>query len=137
MQKEPAKTEAGYAPADHTGGVRISRYKRWGAAWLLAILFHLAIIAILAWHLIPETMVQVSGMVPTPNETIALMPAQAVEPAVFFTSKPTILNGNAASLYRIESDGTRTNVLATLSEASTGERYTLTAFIQKIEVELF
>ncbi|MBO4351434.1 MAG: TonB family protein [Proteobacteria bacterium] len=82
--------------------------RRWTTAWILAILFHLALVALLAWHLIPETMVNVSGMVPAPNETVELMPAQAIEPAVFFTSKPENLNGEAASLYRIESDGTRT-----------------------------
>ena len=82
--------------------------RRWTTAWLLAILFHLAIVAILAWHLIPETMVNVSGMVPAPNETVELMPAQAIEPAVFFTSKPENLNGEAASLFRIEPDGTKT-----------------------------
>ena len=82
--------------------------RRWTTAWILAIHFHHILAALLAYHLIPETIVNVSGMVPAPNETVQLMPAQAIEPAVFFTSKPENLNGEAASLYRIEPDGSKT-----------------------------
>ena len=55
----------------------------------------------------------------------------------FFKANDTSLVARRTEVFILEKDGTRTNVLATLSEASTGERYTLTAFIQKIEVELF
>ena len=55
----------------------------------------------------------------------------------FFKANDTSLVARRTEVFILEKDGTRTNVLATLSEASTGERYSLTAFIQKIEVELF
>ena len=54
----------------------------------------------------------------------------------FFKTNDTSLVARRTEVFILEKDGTRTNVLATLSEASTGESYTLTAFIQKIEVEL-
>lgn len=99
------KSKPSHQRPDFKGQIPLGR---WTTAWLLAILFHLTIVAILAYHLIPDTMVSVSGMIPAPDETVALMPAQAIEPAVFFSSKPENLNGDAASLYKIESDGSKT-----------------------------
>ncbi len=70
-------------------------------------MIHLAVISAIAWHLIPDELVHVSQTVPMPNTTVELLPAQGIEPAVFFTSKPGSLNAEAAELYRIHDDGTR------------------------------
>ncbi len=82
-------------------------FKRWSAAWLAAIVLHALLVGIIAWRLLPDRDVHVSGMVPAPGETVSLLPAQAIEPAVFFTSKPDNLNPEAAFLYRVQADGTR------------------------------
>lgn len=55
----------------------------------------------------------------------------------FFKAKDTTLAANRTEVFILDKFDKRINVLVTLSEASIGERYTLTAFIQKIEVELF
>ena len=55
----------------------------------------------------------------------------------YFKAKDSTLVAKRTEVFIVDKNGERTNVLTTLSEASTGERYTLTAFIQKIEVELF
>ncbi len=81
--------------------------KRWGTAWFFAGVFHLLLLAVIAWRLLPDHDVHISGMVPAPDETVELMPAQAIEPAVFFSSKPTSLNPQAAFLYKINEDGSR------------------------------
>ena len=83
------------------------KIKRWSAAWIAGIAIHLAVISVIAWHLIPDELVHISQTVPMPNATVELMPAQGIEPAVFFTSKPDHLNAEAAELYRIHDDGTR------------------------------
>ncbi len=82
--------------------------RRWSASAIAALVIHAAIIGVIAWHLLPEHTVRVSGMVPAPDAAVELMPAQAIEPAVFFTSKPEFLNAEAAKLYRIEDDGSKT-----------------------------
>ncbi|MCQ2975684.1 MAG: PAS domain S-box protein [Bacteroidales bacterium] len=55
----------------------------------------------------------------------------------FFKANDTTLISTRTEVFILDKFEKRTNVLVTLSEASIGERYTLTAFIQKIEVELF
>jgi hypothetical protein len=59
------------------------KFRRWTAAWILAVLVHAAFVSILAWKLMPDDLVSISGMVPMPGETIELMPAQALEAAIF------------------------------------------------------
>lgn len=86
------------------------KFRRWTAAWILAVLVHAALVGILAWKLMPDDLVSISGMVPMPGETIELMPAQALEAAVFFASKPEIVNPQAAKLYKLEANGMRTLV---------------------------
>lgn len=81
--------------------------KRWCAAWLLGTAFHAMIIGVTAWHLQPDHTINVSGMVPLPNETVELRPGSALESAVFFGSKPAYLNPHGAHLYRVEADGRR------------------------------
>ncbi|MBQ9394082.1 MAG: TonB family protein [Proteobacteria bacterium] len=88
--------------------VREGHVKRWSAAWILAIALHAAIVGVIAWHLLPDHRISVSGMVPQPNATVELMPASAIEAALFFASKPEHLNPNGARLYRLEEDGSRT-----------------------------
>lgn len=68
---------------------------------------HAGIIALIAFHLMPDDIVPVSGMIPTPDQTVELMPAQAIEPTVFFAAKPEDISPQAAFLYKIEDDGTR------------------------------
>lgn len=68
---------------------------------------HAAIIALIAVRLMPDDTVRVSGMIPAPDETVELMPAQAIEPAVFFAEKPETLSASAARLYKIDADGSR------------------------------
>lgn len=68
---------------------------------------HAAIIALIALRLMPDDTVRVSGMIPAPDETVELMPAQAIEPAVFFAEKPETLSTSAARLYKINPDGSR------------------------------
>lgn len=82
-------------------------FRRWTAAWILAILLHTGIIATIAFQLIPDENVQISGMIPPPDETVELMPAQAIEPAVFFAAQPESISAGAALLYKIEDDGSR------------------------------
>ena len=55
----------------------------------------------------------------------------------FFKYGDKTLVGKRTEVFIIDKFDGRTNVLVTLAEAAVGERYTLTAFIQKIEVELF
>ena len=55
----------------------------------------------------------------------------------YFKANDNTLLAKRTEVFILDKDQIRTNVLVTLAEASTGERYTLTAFIQKIEVELF
>ncbi|MCR4561094.1 MAG: PAS domain S-box protein [Bacteroidales bacterium] len=55
----------------------------------------------------------------------------------FFKYGDKTLVGKRTEVFIIDKFEERTNVLVTLAEAAVGERYTLTAFIQKIEVELF
>lgn len=83
------------------------KFRRWTAAWTLAVLAHAALVGIIAWKLFPDELVQVSGMVPAPGETVELLPAQAIEPAVFFASKPETFNLQGAQLYRVMPDGRR------------------------------
>ena len=89
------------------GCVREGNVKRWSAAWILAIAFHAAIVGGIAWHLIPDHRISVSGMVPVPNETVELGSASAIAAAVYFSSKPEHLNPNGARLYRVGEDGSR------------------------------
>lgn len=55
----------------------------------------------------------------------------------FFKSGDKTLIGKRTEVFIVDKFDNRTNVLVTLAEAAIGERYTLSAFIQKIEVELF
>ena len=79
-------------------------------AWTVAILAHILLASVIAWRLLPDRDVRVSNMIPAPDMTVELMPAEALVPAVFFTAKPESLHGGAAMLYKIEDDGTRTLV---------------------------
>jgi PAS domain S-box-containing protein len=55
----------------------------------------------------------------------------------FFKSGDKTLIGKRTEVFIVDKFDNHINVLVTLAEAAIGERYTLTAFIQKIEVELF
>lgn len=55
----------------------------------------------------------------------------------YFRAKDDTLVSKRTEVFILDKFDKKINVLVTLSEASIGERYTLTAFIQKIEVELF
>jgi PAS domain S-box-containing protein len=55
----------------------------------------------------------------------------------FFKSGDKTLIGKRTEVFIVDKFENRTNVLVTLAEAAIGERYSLSAFIQKIEVELF
>ena len=87
-------------------------YKKWSVAWLLAIFCHIVILVVIAWMQKPDGLVHVSQMVPSPNQTVELMPAQGIEPAVFFSGNPEKLNPEAAMLYQIHDDGTKTLIAA-------------------------
>jgi len=55
----------------------------------------------------------------------------------YFLSNETRLLGTRTEVYIIDKFGEKVNILLTLSEARIGNRYSLTSFIQRIEVELF
>ena len=55
----------------------------------------------------------------------------------FFRAGDKTLVGKRTEVFIIDKQGESINVLVTLASATRGERTTLTAFIQKIEVELF
>lgn len=80
---------------------------RWVMAWLLAIVFHVVIVAVIAQSLRSDTLVRVVHMIPAPNGVAELLPAQAVEAIVGFSSQPEILQPSFASLYRIDENGAR------------------------------
>lgn len=55
----------------------------------------------------------------------------------FFKNGDRTLVGRRTEVFFVDKNGERINILVTIAEANRGERNTLTAFIQKIEVELF
>jgi len=55
----------------------------------------------------------------------------------YFSAGENILVGQRTEVFIFDKNGERISVLLTLSEARIGSRYSLTAFIQRIEVELF
>lgn len=81
--------------------------KRWVVAWLLALVFHVILIAVIAQSLRSDTLVRVVHMIPAPDGVAELLPAQAVEAIVGFSSQPEMLQPSNASLYRIDESGAR------------------------------
>ncbi len=55
----------------------------------------------------------------------------------FFKNGDKTLVGRRTEVFFVDKAGERINILVTIAEANRGDRNTLTAFIQKIEVELF
>jgi len=55
----------------------------------------------------------------------------------FFRMGDIRLVGKRTEVFVVDRSGNHINVLVTFASASRGDRSTLTAFIQKIEVELF
>ena len=74
----------------------------------------------------------ISELLPTDN-----IAADANYLGNFFIAGDKTLVGKRTEVFIIDHNGELINVLVTLASASRGERTTLTAFIQKIEVELF
>lgn len=83
------------------------RSKRWIFAWSIALFLHALLFLGISLNMKDDSLIAVSAMIPPPDETLALYPAQAIRPAIFFTNHPKTLNPKAATLYRIESDGSQ------------------------------
>lgn len=75
----------------------------WGTAWTLAILVHAFLFGVIAWFIRPDYLVHVVKMVPSPDETVSLAPAQALRPVLYFSRPPA--RTTAARLCQLDDTG--------------------------------